>query len=144
MRERRQGRRQKSSWLGTGFPRLDLSRTSLWVLVPGPKGLRASLAHGLGRAGSPLPSLPTDLSRLRGRGQPGGRARHHRATEGPQPRIQQSRRASFPSKAGSKRAAQVPAFQPRISRDCSAQAPLASQFPAPARGCSSQTMEREQ
>lgn len=97
------------------------------------------------RVAPPLPSFPADLSRLPGRGPPGGRARHRRAPEGPQRRIQPSRRTSFPLKAGSKRAAQVAAIRSRISRACSAPAPLASQFSAPpARGCSSQTMEREQ
>lgn len=97
-----------------------------------------------GRVVPPLPSLPADLSRLPGRGPPGGRARHRGAPEGPQPRVQPSRRTSFPPKAGNRRAAQVAAVWPRISRACSAPAAPDYQFPAPpARGSSSQTMERE-
>lgn len=49
---------------------------------------------GQGQVASPHPSppFPPDLSRLPGREPPGGRTRHRRAPEGPQPCVQSSRR----------------------------------------------------
>lgn len=84
---------------GSRFPKVRPLQGIALGLVPEPRGLGASLARGVGQAGPgrPSPLLPSppfssDLSRLPGREPPGGKARHRRAPEGPQPRVQSLRR----------------------------------------------------
>jgi hypothetical protein len=93
----------------------------------------------------PHPSPPADLSRRPGRGPPGGRARDQGAPGGPLPRAQPSGRPSSPLKAGLGWRLRWPRSGPASP----APAPRrpwwpAGSLPPPARGCSSQTMEREQ
>lgn len=125
-----------------------------WGLVGAPAGsrlpgtARAPLGRGPAAPRPPCPIPPADLSRRAGRGPPRGRARGRRAPAEPRPRAPPSARTSFPRKAGTRRAAQVVAGRPASPaparrRPAPAGWLLAAAARPHARGCRSQTMERE-
>lgn len=87
----------KGQLAGSRLPKVRPLQGIALGLVPDPRGLGASRARRLrqerpGRPSPHLPFLPSDLSGLPGREPPGGKARHRRAPEGPQPRVQSLRR----------------------------------------------------